>query len=57
MLAKRLLIAFAAVTAAVLLISAPALAGSGQPSPWQLGFQQSATPVMDNIAWFHDFQL
>jgi cytochrome c oxidase subunit II len=57
MLAKRLLIAFAAVTAAVLLISAPALAGSGQPSPWQLGFQQSATPVMDNIAWFHDFLL
>ena len=57
MLAKRLLIAFAAVTAAVLLIAAPALAGSGQPSPWQLGFQQSATPVMDNIAWFHDFLL
>jgi cytochrome c oxidase subunit 2 len=57
MLAKRPLIAFAAVTAAVLLIAAPALAGSGQPSPWQLGFQQSATPVMDNIAWFHDFLL
>lgn len=56
MLAQRLLIAFAAVTAAILL-TAPALAGSGQPSPWQLGFQQSATPVMDNIAWFHDFLL
>ena len=24
-----------------------ALAGSGQPSPWQLGLQQSATEVMD----------
>lgn len=57
MLAQRLLIAFAAVTAAILFIAAPALAGSGQPSPWQLGFQQSATPVMDNIAWFHDFLL
>jgi cytochrome c oxidase subunit II len=57
MLAKRPHIACAAVTAAVLLIAAPALAGSGQPSPWQLGFQQSATPVMDNIAWFHDFLL
>ena len=35
----------------------PALAGLGQPSPWQLGFQQSATPVMDDIIWFHDFLL
>ena len=34
-----------------------ALAGLGQPSPWQLGLQQSATPVMDNIVWFHDFLL
>jgi len=31
-----------------------AWAGSGQPSPWQLGFQQSATPVMDDIVWFHN---
>jgi cytochrome c oxidase subunit 2 len=31
-----------------------ALAGLGQPSPWQLGFQDSATPVMDRIASFHD---
>ena len=29
----------------------------GQPSPWQLGFQQSATPVMDNIVSFHTFVL
>ena len=35
----------------------PALAGLGQPSPWQLGLQQSATPVMDDIIWFHDFLL
>jgi cytochrome c oxidase subunit II len=32
-------------------------AGLGQPSSWQLGLQQSATPVMDNIIWFHDFLL
>jgi cytochrome c oxidase subunit II len=57
MLAQRLLMAFAAVTAAILLHIAPALAGNGQPSPWQLGFQQSATPVMDNITWFHDYLL
>jgi cytochrome c oxidase subunit 2 len=55
--AQRLLIALTAVTAAIFLIVAPALAGNGQPSPWQLGFQQSATPVMDNITWFHDILL
>ena len=27
------------------------------PSPWQLGFQQSASPVMDDIIWFHNFVL
>ena len=57
MLAQRLLIAFAAGAAAIFLIIAPALAGSGQPTNWQLGFQQSATPVMENITWFHDFLL
>ena len=31
-----------------------ALAASGQPSPWQLGLQDSATPVMDDIVWFHN---
>jgi cytochrome c oxidase subunit 2 len=35
----------------------PALAGLGRPSDWQLGLQQSATPVMDNIISFHDFLL
>ena len=34
-----------------------ALAGLGQPSPWELGLQNSATPVMDDIVWFHDFLL
>ncbi len=34
-----------------------AWAGLGQPSPWQIGMQQSVTPVMDNIVWFHDFLL
>ena len=57
MLAQRLLIAFAALAAATFLIVAPALAGSGQPTPWQLGFQQSATPVMDFIDWFHNILL
>ena len=34
-----------------------AMAGLGQPPPWQFGLQQSVTPVMDNIVWFHDFLL
>ena len=34
-----------------------AFAGLGQPSPWQFGLQQSASPVMDNIISFHDFLL
>jgi cytochrome c oxidase subunit 2 len=34
-----------------------AFAGLGQPSPWQLGFQQSAAPSMDDIIWFHNFVL
>jgi len=40
-----------------ILSSGVVFAGNGQPSPWQLGFQQAATPVMENIVWFHDFLL
>src|ERR1043165_9845275 len=50
--------------AAVLLLAAAALAaggvafaGMGQPSPWQIGFQGSAAPTMDDIVWFHEFVL
>ena len=27
----------------------------GQPAPWEFKLQESASPVMDNITWFHDF--
>jgi cytochrome c oxidase subunit 2 len=47
----------AAAVAAATLFPLAAMAGLGQPSPWQLGFQQSASPIMDKIAWFHDFLL
>ena len=47
----------AAVAVATVAGSGAAFSGMGQPSPWQLGLQQSATPVMDNIVWFHDFLL
>ena len=29
----------------------------GQPTPWQMGFQKSAAPTMDDITWFHDILL
>jgi cytochrome c oxidase subunit II len=34
-----------------------AFAELGQPSPWEFRLQPSATPVMDNITWFHNFLL
>jgi cytochrome c oxidase subunit 2 len=57
MLVFRRLIAVV-VTAFVLLAgTGAALAVPGEPSPWQLGLQQAASPVMDNIIAFHDFLL
>ncbi|MGA8815744.1 MAG: cytochrome c oxidase subunit II, partial [Xanthobacteraceae bacterium] len=44
------------IAAAALLASAgAALAGLGQPSPWQMGLQDSASPVMDDITGFNTF--
>jgi cytochrome c oxidase subunit 2 len=57
MLVMFRLIASAATALTVLMSGGAAFAGLGQPSPWQLGLQQSATPVMDDIIWFHDFLL
>ena len=56
MLVVKRLIAFV-VTSVTVFVSGAALAASGQPEPWQLGLQKSASPVMDDIAWFHDFLL
>jgi len=47
----------AAIFAGLAFGGGAAWAASGQPSPWQLGLQPSASPVMDDIAWFHDFLL
>jgi cytochrome c oxidase subunit II len=50
-------------TIALLILAGLAVAGgvafaeTGQPSPWQMGLQQSVTPVMDDIVWFHNFLL
>jgi cytochrome c oxidase subunit 2 len=57
MLVLKRLAALAAAMMPGFLAGDMALAGTGQPSPWQLGFQQAVTPVMENIVWFHDFLL
>jgi len=46
-----------AVLAAVTMTAGAALAAMGQPADWNLGLQDSASPVMDDIRWFHDFLL
>src|SRR5450755_120249 len=50
-------IVIAALAAVLLTPGGAALAGLGQPSPWEIGLQQSATPVMDDIVWFHTLLL
>ena len=50
-------IGLAVMGLAILAGGGAALAGLGQPSEWQLGLQQPATPVMENIIGFHDFLL
>ena len=57
MLVLKRLAAVAVAVMSVLAGGEKVLAGIGQPTNWQLGFQQAATPVMDNIVWFHDFLL
>jgi len=56
MLVLKRLIALAAAFPAIALGAGPARA-DGLALPWQLGFQQSASPVMDEIVWFHDWIL
>ncbi|MBN8532927.1 MAG: cytochrome c oxidase subunit II [Rhizobiales bacterium] len=31
-----------------------AMAGTGQPSPWQIGLQTQVTPIGEYAQWFHD---
>ena len=47
----------ATIAAMALLGAGRAWAGFGRPTDWQIGPQQSATPVMDDIVWFHDYLL
>jgi cytochrome c oxidase subunit 2 len=55
---SRLAARAAAVGIGILLAgSGTAFAGLGQPTPWQLGLQEAASPVMADIIGFHDFLL
>ena len=56
MLVLKQLIAFV-VASVTILAGGAALAASGHPDPWQLGLQGAATPVMEDIVWFHTFLL
>jgi cytochrome c oxidase subunit II len=47
-----------AVVGAGLAVSGAAFAQvMGQPAPWEYKLQEAATPVMENITWFHNFML
>ena len=50
---NRLLIVLAGVVG--LAVSGTAYAGDGQPSPWEMGFQKAATPIMEQITSFHTY--
>jgi cytochrome c oxidase subunit 2 len=44
-----------AVAGTALTACKTAFAELGQPAPWEYKLQESASPVMDNIVWFHSF--
>jgi len=49
------LTAIAATVGALLASAGAAFAGLGQPSPWQIGLQGSASPIMDDVSAFNTF--
>ena len=57
MLVLKRLIAFVGACVAIVAAGDFAAAKLGQPSPWQLGLQEAASPVMVDVVWFHDFLL
>jgi cytochrome c oxidase subunit 2 len=46
-----------AVAGAASVGAGSAFAEMGQPAPWEHTLQEAATPVMENIIWFHNFLL
>ena len=52
----RRLLGFA-VAGGACMVGSAAFAELGQPAPWEYKLQEAATPVMENITWFHNFLL
>jgi cytochrome c oxidase subunit 2 len=46
-----------AVAGVAMAAGGAAFAELGQPKPWEMMLQESGSPVMDNIVWFHNFLL
>ncbi|NPU15497.1 cytochrome c oxidase subunit II [Bradyrhizobium sp. 83012] len=46
-----------AVAGVTLVSGGSAFAEMGQPAPWEYKLQEAATPVMENITWFHGLLL
>jgi cytochrome c oxidase subunit 2 len=46
-----------AVTGLAIVVLTGGAAWAAQPEPWKLGFQEAASPVMEDIVWFHHFLL
>jgi cytochrome c oxidase subunit II len=44
-------------TGVTLMSGGAAFAEMGQPAPWEYKLQEAATPVMENITWFHGLLL
>jgi cytochrome c oxidase subunit 2 len=44
-----------AVAGVALAAGGAAFAELGQPAPWEYKLQEAATPVMEDIVWFHNF--
>ena len=44
-----------AVAGVALVAGGTAFAELGQPAPWEFRLQEAASPVMENITWFHNF--
>lgn len=44
----------AALAAGMAVAAGPVRAQPGAPVDWQIGFQDAATPVMDQVVWFHN---
>jgi cytochrome c oxidase subunit 2 len=53
----RVTVIAALMAAALLMPEGAAFAGLGQPTPWQVGLQESASPVMDKVIELHDYVL